>query len=53
MEYITKLKEYYSSKKFLENFIYDGNDLGVEWDENGTTFLVWSPESDSIYLNLY
>ena len=53
MEYITKLKEYYSSKKFLENFIYDGNDLGVECDENGTTFRLWSPEADSIYLNLY
>ena len=53
MEYINKLKEYYSSKKFLENFIYDGNDLGVECDENGTTFRLWSPEADSIYLNLY
>ena len=53
MEYITKLKEYYSSKKFLETFIYDGNDLGVECDENGTTFRLWSPEADSIYLNLY
>ena len=53
MENIIKLKKYYSSKEFLDNYIYEGNDLGVECDENGTTFKLWSPGADSVVLNLY
>ena len=30
-----KLKNYYSAKEFLENYIYDGNDLGAECKEEG------------------
>jgi len=26
----TELKKYYSTKEFLENYIYEGNNLGVE-----------------------
>lgn len=53
MENIIELKKYYSSKEFLENYIYEGNDLGVECNENGTTFKLWSPGADSVVLNLY
>lgn len=53
MENIIKLKDYYSSKEFLENFIYEGNDLGVSCNERKTTFRLWSPNADSICLNLY
>lgn len=53
MENIIELKNYYSSKEFLENYIYEGNDLGVECNENGTTFKLWSPGADSVVLNLY
>lgn len=53
MEDIIELKKYCSSKEFLENYIYEGNDLGVECNENGTTFKLWSPGADSVVLNLY
>lgn len=53
MENIVELKKYYSSKEFLENYIYEGNDLGVECNENGTTFKLWSPGAESVVLNLY
>lgn len=53
MENIIELKKYYSSKEFLENYIYEGNDLGVECNEEGTTFKLWSPGAKSVVLNLY
>lgn len=43
MEDRVKLKEYYSSKEFLENYIYAGSDLGVKCSEEGTAFRLWSP----------
>lgn len=48
-----ELKKYYSSRAFLKNFVYDGNDLGVECNEDKTTFRLWSPEAEGIILNLY
>lgn len=48
-----ELKKYYSSRAFLKNFVYDGNDLGVECNEDKTTFCLWSPEAEGIILNLY
>ena len=48
-----KLKNYYSAKEFLENYIYDGNDLGAECKEEGTTFRLWSPQAECVSLNLY
>jgi len=48
-----ELKKYYSSRTFLKNFVYDGNDLGVECNEDKTTFRLWSPEAEGIILNLY
>lgn len=48
-----ELKKYYSSRAFLKNFVYDGDDLGVECNEDKTTFRLWSPEAEGIILNLY
>ena len=48
-----ELKKYYSSRAFLKNFVYDGNDIGVECNEDKTTFRLWSPEAEGIILNLY
>ncbi len=47
-----KLKNYYSAKEFLENYIYDGNDLGAECKEEGTTFRLWSPQAECVSLRL-
>ena len=41
-----ELKKYYSTKEFLENYIYEGNNLGVECTEEGTTFRLWSPQAE-------
>lgn len=46
-------KTYYSGREFLDNYIYEGNDLGTECTENGTVFRLWSPQADSVCLNLY
>ena len=48
-----ELKKYYSTKEFLENYIYEGNNLGVECTEEGTTFRLWSPQAECVSLNLY
>lgn len=48
-----KLKNYYSAKEFLENYIYDGNDLGAECKEEGTPFRLWSPQAECVSLSLY
>ena len=48
-----ELKKYYSSRAFLKNFVYDGDDLGVECNEDKTTFRLWSPEAEGVILNLY
>lgn len=53
MEDRLKLKNYYSTKEFRENFIYDGNDLGVECNEKKTSFRLWSPGAECVLLNLY
>ena len=41
-----ELKKYYSTKEFLENYIYEENNLGVECTEEGTTFRLWSPQAE-------
>ena len=46
-------KKYYSSPGFRDNYIYDGNDLGVSCTVDGTSFKLWSPSADSVTLNLF
>ena len=46
-------KKYYSSPEFRDNYIYDGDDLGVSCTDGGTLFKLWSPSADSVTLNLY
>ena len=53
MEDRLRLKKYYTSKEFLENFIYGGNDLGVKCSEDGTSFRLWAPQAEGVSLNLY
>ena len=40
--------------KRLENgYFYEGHDLGATWTKERTTFKVWAPLADSVYLRLY
>ncbi len=43
----------FDSDRFIENYIYDGNDLGATVNGNSTTFKVWAPTASSIKLNLF
>ncbi len=38
---------------FIENLTYDGEDLGVTYTPQQTTFKVWAPTSKSLKINLY
>ena len=46
-------KKYYSTTDFKENYIYEGDDLGVRCTPEGTSFRLWSPSAGSVTLNLY
>ena len=46
-------KKYYSTSDFKENYIYEGDDLGVQCTPEGTAFRLWSPSARSVTLNLY
>ena len=43
----------YSTSAFDSQFTYDGDDLGVTYTSNKSTFKVWSPVSKSIKLRVY
>ena len=43
----------YSTPRFSEHYTYSGDDLGVTYTKEKTTFKVWSPISASVDLKLY
>ena len=44
----------FDSKDFIENYTYDGDDLGALIQEDGTTtFKVWAPTASRVVLNLF
>ncbi|MBQ1522235.1 MAG: hypothetical protein IIZ74_05685, partial [Erysipelotrichaceae bacterium] len=51
------LTNYYDTEEFNEKYAYDGNDLGVTFDNednpSATTFKVWAPTSTAMILNIY
>lgn len=53
MEKTRNYKKYYESREFKEQYIYEGNDLGVVCTAISSSFKIWSPLADSITLNLY
>ena len=48
-----ELKRYYSSKEFKDNCLYDGDDLGVKYNREGSLFKVWAPTASEVSVNLY
>lgn len=46
-------KRYYSTSEFKDNYIYEGDDLGVQCTPEGTVFRLWSPPAGRVTLNLY
>lgn len=51
------LTNYYDTAEFNEKYAYDGDDLGVTFDNeespSSTTFKVWAPTSTSVVLCIY
>ena len=43
----------FDSDYFIENFTYDGDDLGAVINGNSTTFKVWAPTASRVVLNLF
>lgn len=43
----------FDSKEFKDNYLYDGDDLGVTVDGGLTTFKVWAPTASKVVLNLF
>ena len=43
----------FDTEEFIENYTYDGDDLGAVPGENGTVFKVWAPTASRIVLNLF
>ncbi len=43
----------FDSKYFVENFTYDGDDLGAVINGENTTFKVWAPTASKVVLNLF
>lgn len=43
----------YDTDVFKENFVYDGDDLGVTCGEKGSSFCLWSPMAEEVTLLFY
>ncbi len=43
----------FDSQDFIENFTYDGDDLGATVKDGNTTFKVWAPTASKVVLNLF
>ena len=43
----------FDSAAFVENYVYDGDDLGATLTESGTRFKVWAPTASRVQVLLY
>ncbi len=43
----------FDSKDFIDNYVYDGDDLGAIVADGQTTFKVWAPTASKVVLNLF
>ncbi len=43
----------FDSKDFIDNYVYDGDDLGATVAGGQTTFKVWAPTASKVVLNLF
>ena len=52
-EYAVTTPDLYNTTAFVENYSYDGDDLGATWSKKSTTFKVWAPTATAVVLNTY
>ena len=48
-----KMPIWYSTSDFESKYTYEGDDLGAVWTAEKTTFKVWAPTADAVWVNLY
>ena len=47
------MHDLYSSQQFEEQYTYTGRDLGAQWTPAKTSFRVWAPTAEAVWVNLY
>ncbi len=47
------IKQYYKTEEFKTLYHYDGDDLGVTYSQDTTSFKVWSPVASKITLKIF
>ncbi|MCM1058099.1 MAG: type I pullulanase [Firmicutes bacterium] len=52
-DYSVKMPSVYSTGAFEAAYTYSGDDLGAVWTPEKTTFRVWAPVAEEVYVNLY
>ena len=52
-DYEVNMPVVYSEPEFEEAYTYTGDDLGAVWTAGKTTFRVWAPIAEAVYVNLY
>lgn len=52
-EYKVNMPNVFSTEAFEAEYTYTGDDLGAVWTAEKTTFRVWAPLADEVYVNLY
>lgn len=52
-QYKVSMPSVFSTDSFEEEYTYLGNDLGAVWTSEKTTFRVWAPMAEEVYVNLY
>ena len=43
----------YDSQRFLEEFVYDGDDFGATYGPDSTDFALWGPTAEGVKVRLY
>ena len=52
-DYTIGINTVYASDRFAEEFTYTGTDLGANWSEAYTEFVVWAPTAEKVLVHLY
>ena len=52
-EYQINMPIIYSTKEFEDKYTYEGDDLGAVYSSDKTTFRLWAPTAEKVFLNLY
>ena len=46
-------RKIFSSQEFVQDFTYDGSDLGSQYTNSATTFKLWAPTADKVVLQIF